>query len=98
MRLCFDCCCREPEIDDFDLSIATQDNVVSFDVTVRNTHRMQIANCLNDLNPNVLLLLLRQHITFQSNIVLKSLSFRNKLEQQMNLSRRETTCRLSSKQ
>jgi hypothetical protein len=83
LSLC--CCCREPEVYEFD-GIALSDHyVVWLDISMVNPALMEITDSLNDLDSDNILLFYGQIIKMSLQIILKGLALRYILKDKMEL-------------
>lgn len=75
----------KPEVNEFDFPGCPEDNIISFDVSMRYPQGMQVPYRPTDANPDFPLLLLRQRIPVNPDKLLQSPRLRYELEQQMYL-------------
>ena len=75
----------KPKIDDLNLPVFANDDIISFDISMRNPIQMEIGNSLCYFNGNLFLFILWQTVPILPDILLQSFCSHHELKEQMDL-------------
>jgi hypothetical protein len=78
--------CGKTKVDDLDLPVGSNNDIISFDISMRYSPLMQVTDSLSYSHRYILLLLYLQSISLAANVLVKGLGSFDVLEQQVNLS------------